>query len=54
MSVPPIPPGYRSVTPYLAVDGAARAIEFPAYQPIGPLCVDGPTGESGGACGGAA
>ena len=28
MSVPPIPAGYRSVTPYLCVDGAARAIEF--------------------------
>src|ERR1035437_9621825 len=27
---------------------------FPAYQPISPLCVDGPAGESGGACGGAA
>ena len=28
MSAPPIPPGYHSITPYLAVDGAARAIEF--------------------------
>jgi PhnB protein len=28
MPVPPIPPGYRSVTPYLAIDGAARAIAF--------------------------
>jgi PhnB protein len=28
MSVPPIPPGYHSVIPYLAVDGAARAIAF--------------------------
>jgi PhnB protein len=27
-SVRPIPEGYHSVTPYLAVDGAARAIEF--------------------------
>src|SRR5258706_7568001 len=26
--VKPIPPGYHSVTPYLAVDGAARAIAF--------------------------
>jgi PhnB protein len=28
MPVAPIPPGYRSITPYLAVDGAAKAIEF--------------------------
>lgn len=28
MPVAPIPPGYRSITPYLAIDGAARAIEF--------------------------
>ncbi|MBR0672675.1 VOC family protein [Neoroseomonas soli] len=28
MTVSPIPAGYRSVTPYLCVDGAARAIEF--------------------------
>jgi PhnB protein len=28
MSVQPIPEGYHSVTPYLAVQGAARAIEF--------------------------
>jgi PhnB protein len=27
-SVKPIPEGYHSVTPYLIVDGAARAIEF--------------------------
>jgi PhnB protein len=26
MSVAPIPPGYRSITPYLAIDGAAQAI----------------------------
>ncbi|MBI3515973.1 MAG: VOC family protein [Proteobacteria bacterium] len=26
--VKPIPPGYHSVTPYLVVDGAARAIAF--------------------------
>src|SRR5438128_10699711 len=24
----PIPPGFRTVTPYLAIDGAAQAIEF--------------------------
>jgi PhnB protein len=28
MAVKPIPEGYHSVTPYLAVDGAAQAIEF--------------------------
>ncbi|MDP8994373.1 MAG: VOC family protein, partial [Pseudomonadota bacterium] len=28
MSANPIPEGYHSVTPYLVVDGAARAIDF--------------------------
>jgi len=28
MAVKPIPDGYHSVTPYLIVDGAARALEF--------------------------
>ena len=28
MAVKPIPEGYRTVTPYLAVDGAKKAIEF--------------------------
>jgi PhnB protein len=28
MAVKPIPPGYHSVTPYLILDDAARAIEF--------------------------
>lgn len=28
MPVPPIPPGYRSITPYLAVDGAERALAW--------------------------
>ena len=28
MSVPPKPPGYHSVTPYLIVDGAAAALDF--------------------------
>ena len=27
-SVSPIPPGFRSVTPYLSVDGAAAALDF--------------------------
>lgn len=30
MSVPPIPAGYHTVTPYLIINGAAAAIEF--YQ----------------------
>ena len=28
MAVKPIPDGYHTVTPYLAIDGAAKAIEF--------------------------
>ena len=28
MAVKPIPEGYHSITPYLVIDGAARAIEF--------------------------
>jgi PhnB protein len=28
MAVSPIPPGYHTVTPYLCIKGAARAIEF--------------------------
>lgn len=28
MTVPPRPPGYHSVTPYLALRGAARALDF--------------------------
>jgi len=28
MTVPPQPPGYHSVTPYLALRGAARALDF--------------------------
>ena len=28
MAVKPIPDGYHSVTPYLIIDGAARALEF--------------------------
>jgi len=30
MSVKPIPDGYRSITPYLSIEGAAEAIDF--YQ----------------------
>jgi hypothetical protein len=32
----------------------SRLIDQPAYQPINPLRIDGPTGEPGGACGSAA
>mgnify|MGYP001106140244 CR=1 FL=1 len=28
MAVSPIPAGYHSVTPYLIIDGAAKAIDF--------------------------
>ncbi len=28
MTVPPIPPGYHSVTPYLIIDGASAAIDW--------------------------
>lgn len=28
MTVKPIPEGYRSITPYLCIDGAAQAIDF--------------------------
>jgi len=28
MTVPPIPPGYHSITPYLIIDGAAAAIDW--------------------------
>ena len=28
MTIPPQPPGYHSVTPYLALRGAARALDF--------------------------
>ena len=27
-SVPPVPEGYHSITPYIVVDDAAKAIEF--------------------------
>src|SRR3954447_6931954 len=34
--------------------GKPLPIPIPAYQPICPLCVDGPAGEAGGTCGSAA
>jgi PhnB protein len=47
MSVPPIPEGYHTVTPYLIVKGAARAIEFyeKAFGARELYRLDGPGGQ---------
>jgi PhnB protein len=47
--VKPIPDGYRSVTPYLIVDGAAAAITFykTAFGATERLRLDGPDGKIG-------
>jgi len=47
--VKPIPDGYRSVTPYLFVRGAARAIEFykNAFGAIERVRMPGPDGKIG-------
>ncbi|HST51551.1 MAG TPA: VOC family protein [Pyrinomonadaceae bacterium] len=47
--VKPIPEGYNSVTPYLIVDGAARAIEFyrQAFGASVTFRMDGPEGKVG-------
>ena len=49
MPVKPIPDGYNAVTPYLIVDGAAKAIEF--YKTVlgaaERLRMDGPGGKVG-------
>ena len=47
--VKPIPDGYHSLTPYLTVDGAARAIEFykEAFGATEILCMDEPGGKVG-------
>ena len=44
--VNPIPEGYHSVTPYIVVDGAARAIEFykQAFGATELFRMDGPDG----------
>jgi PhnB protein len=49
MPVPPIPPGYRSVTPYLAIEGAARAIAFyaEAFGARERMRLDAPGGKVG-------
>jgi len=46
MAVAPIPPGYASVTPYLIVRGAAKAIDFyqRAFGAIELFRLDGPDG----------
>ncbi|PYS80584.1 MAG: glyoxalase [Acidobacteria bacterium] len=47
--VRPIPEGYNSVTPYLIVNGAARAIEFykQAFGATETLRMEGPDGRVG-------
>lgn len=49
MSVSPVPDAYRGVTPYLVVDGAARAIAFykAAFGANEQLRLDGPDGRIG-------
>jgi PhnB protein len=47
MSAQPIPAGYHAVTPYLAVNGAARAIEFykTAFGATEVMRLPGPDGK---------
>jgi PhnB protein len=49
MAVKPIPDGYRTVTPYLAVDDAARAIEYykSAFGAKERVRMDAPGGKIG-------
>jgi PhnB protein len=49
MAVAPIPPGYSSVTPYLIVRGAAKAIDFykRAFGAVELFRFDGPDGTLG-------
>ena len=49
MAVKPIPDGYHSVTPYLIVDGAARALEFyrQAFGAEETFRMPGPDGKIG-------
>ena len=46
MAVKPIPEGYHSVTPYLSINGAARALDFykQAFGATELLRMDGPNG----------
>ncbi|HEX4486096.1 MAG TPA: VOC family protein [Terriglobales bacterium] len=49
MSVKPIPDGYHSMTPYLTIDGAAKAIEFytKVFGATELLRLPGPDGKLG-------
>jgi PhnB protein len=49
MAVAPIPPGYASVTPYLIVRGATKAIDFykRAFGAVELFRFDGPDGTLG-------
>jgi PhnB protein len=49
MAVQPIPEGYHSVTPYLAVDDAAKAIEYykTAFGATERVRMDAPNGKIG-------
>jgi PhnB protein len=49
MAVKPVPEGYHSVTPYLIVDGAAKAIEFykTAFGAVELMRMPGPGGKIG-------
>lgn len=46
MAVKPIPDGYHTVTPYLVVKGAAKALEFyqQAFGATVTMCMEGPGG----------
>ena len=46
MAVKPIPDGYHSITPYLIINGAARALEFykKVFGATETLRFDGPDG----------
>jgi PhnB protein len=47
--VPPVPAGYHTVTPYLCVAGAARALDFykEAFGAVETLRMTGPDGKIG-------
>ena len=49
MAVKPIPDGYHSVTPYLIIGGAARALEFykQVFGAVEKFRMDGPDGRVG-------
>ena len=49
MTIKPIPDGYHSVTPYLSIKGAAKAIEFykQAFNATEIFRLVAPSGEIG-------